>query len=105
MCTIGEARSPSNLIDSQDGPVPITTGRLAARPSARVAGIEGVRALAAAAVLVFHCWTYGEPGGGTAPLGPLSTYVMPHLALGVTLFFSLSGFLLYRPFAAALLRG
>jgi peptidoglycan/LPS O-acetylase OafA/YrhL len=30
---------------------------------------------------------------------------MPHLALGVILFFSLSGFLLYRPFAAAVVRG
>jgi peptidoglycan/LPS O-acetylase OafA/YrhL len=30
---------------------------------------------------------------------------MPHLSLGVILFFSLSGFLLYRPFAAAVVRG
>jgi peptidoglycan/LPS O-acetylase OafA/YrhL len=35
----------------------------------------------------------------------LADWVFPHLPVGVTLFFTLSGFLLYRPFAAALVRG
>ena len=30
---------------------------------------------------------------------------MPNLAYGVVLFFTLSGFLLYRPFAASIVRG
>jgi peptidoglycan/LPS O-acetylase OafA/YrhL len=37
-------------------------------------------------------------------LGPLSRFVFPHLPVGVTLFFTLSGFLLYRPLAASVLR-
>jgi peptidoglycan/LPS O-acetylase OafA/YrhL len=79
--------------------------RLAARPStgSRLPGIEGLRGVAAGSVLVYHCWLYGSPDRRSAPLGVL-TGVMPHLALGVILFFALSGFLLYRPFAAAVLR-
>lgn len=74
------------------------------QPATRLRGIEGVRALAATAVVVYHVWLYGAPDGRSFELGPLSTFVMPHMALGVTLFFGLSGFLLYRPFVAALLR-
>ena len=75
------------------------------RPSsgARVPGIEGLRAIAACSILVFHTWLYADPSG-SANLGRLDRF-MPDLALGVTLFFTLSGFLLYRPFAAAILRG
>jgi peptidoglycan/LPS O-acetylase OafA/YrhL len=75
--------------------VPPTTG-------SRLPRIEGARALAAGSILVYHVWRYGAEGEPLT-LGPLNR-VMPHLALGVTLFFTLSGFLLYRPFVAALLR-
>lgn len=69
--------------------------RLAVQPSSgsRLPGIEGARAVAAGSVLVYHCWLFGSPDGTSPRLGPL-TGVMPHLALGVILFFSLSGFLL-----------
>jgi len=67
-------------------------------------GIEGLRALAACSVLVYHVWRFGAPNGERPDLGVLSS-VMPHLWHGVTLFFVLSGFLLYRSFAAAALRG
>jgi peptidoglycan/LPS O-acetylase OafA/YrhL len=74
-------------------------------PSAsRLAGIEGLRALAATSIVVYHCWRYSAPGGTPVELGPLSRFVLPHLPVGVTLFFTLSGFLLYRPLAAAVLR-
>ncbi|MBA3363014.1 MAG: acyltransferase [Actinobacteria bacterium] len=76
--------------------VPPTTG-------ARLPHIEGVRALAASSIVVFHVWKYGV-ATGPASIGPAG-HVLPHMALGVTLFFTLSGFLLYRPFAAALERG
>jgi peptidoglycan/LPS O-acetylase OafA/YrhL len=70
-----------------------------------LSGVEGVRALAASSIVIYHCWLYGGPGEGPVPLGVLSTYLMPHLALGVTLFFTLSGFLLYLPFVSAMLEG
>jgi peptidoglycan/LPS O-acetylase OafA/YrhL len=70
----------------------------------RIVGVEGLRALAASSILLFHCWMYSSPGQTRADLGPLSRYIFPQLPLGVTLFFVLSGFLLYRPFVAALMR-
>ena len=71
----------------------------------RIPGVEGVRALAAVSVLVFHCWWYGADGPSRADLGLVNRFILPHLPLGVTLFFSLSGFLLYQPFVAAALNG
>jgi peptidoglycan/LPS O-acetylase OafA/YrhL len=68
----------------------------------RLPRVEGARALAACSIVVYHVWRYGTESGPAA-LGPIGR-LMPHLPLGVTLFFTLSGFLLYRPFAAALLR-
>jgi peptidoglycan/LPS O-acetylase OafA/YrhL len=70
----------------------------------RLMGIEGMRAVAATTILVYHGWLYSDPSGRPTDLGWLSTSVMPHLVLGVTLFFTLSAFLLYRPFAAAIMR-
>ena len=70
---------------------------------ARLAGIEGLRAIAAGSVLVFHSWTFSAPPGQSVDAGALTRF-LPDLAFGVTLFFTLSGFLLYRPFAAAVLR-
>jgi peptidoglycan/LPS O-acetylase OafA/YrhL len=69
----------------------------------RIPGIEGLRAIAAFSILVFHTWLYSSPSG-SVDLGLLNR-VLPDFAFGVTLFFTLSGFLLYRPFASALLRG
>jgi peptidoglycan/LPS O-acetylase OafA/YrhL len=74
------------------------------RPDARLPGIEGLRAFAAGGVLLFHVWVMGDPGGGPAHLGAAGRLFAP-LQAGVTLFFVLSGYLLYRPFAAALARG
>jgi peptidoglycan/LPS O-acetylase OafA/YrhL len=65
--------------------------------------VEGARGIAAASVLVYHCWLFGSADNDSPTLGWL-TGLMPHLALGVVLFFALSGFLLYRAFAAAVLR-
>lgn len=62
-----------------------------------------MRAVAACSILVWHSWLYSSPSGTPVHLSQLSR-VMPDLQFGVTLFFTLSGFLLYRPFAAAVLR-
>jgi len=69
----------------------------------RLVGIEGVRALAASSVLLFHVWLFAAPDGEAVRIRGLDR-VLPDLAFGVTLFFTLSGFLLYRPFVAALVR-
>lgn len=68
----------------------------------RLAGIEGLRALAAGSILAYHVWLFdgGERLGAGSPL----EIGFENLAHGVTLFFALSGFLLYRPFAAAIAR-
>jgi peptidoglycan/LPS O-acetylase OafA/YrhL len=72
-----------------------------------VAGVEGLRAVAAGTILVYHVWLYTwlyDTAQRPPDLG-FASDLLPHLALGVTLFFALSGFLLYRPFAQAILDG
>ncbi len=61
-----------------------------------------MRALAAVSILTYHVWALSSPTG-PVDLGVGSALVR-HLPLGVTLLFVLSAFLLYRPFAAALIR-
>jgi peptidoglycan/LPS O-acetylase OafA/YrhL len=68
----------------------------------RVWEIDGLRAVAAWSIVVFHVWVFTSPSVLQWNLGPLTAFVSP-LQSGVTLFFVLSGFLLYRPIAAALL--
>jgi peptidoglycan/LPS O-acetylase OafA/YrhL len=77
-------------------------GRSSAKAS-RLSGIEGLRAIAAASVLVYHVFLYGAPNAHAADLG-VFTKVADNLKAGVTLFFVLSGFLLYRVFVGAALR-
>jgi peptidoglycan/LPS O-acetylase OafA/YrhL len=75
------------------------------RPSSqeRLVGIEGLRALAAAGVVIYHTGQVASRPGELGA-GPLAIALVP-FAAGVTLFFVLSGFLLYRPFATAVVRG
>jgi peptidoglycan/LPS O-acetylase OafA/YrhL len=70
----------------------------------RVAGLDGLRGVAASAVLVYHVWAFGAPDGVLPSLGA-GYHLITLLPLGVVLFFTLSGFLLYRPFAASLWTG
>lgn len=73
------------------------------RSSARLRGVDGLRAVAASSVLVYHVWRGAAPDGQPMRLLAVET-VAPHLRHGVTLFFVLSGFLLFRPFASAAIR-
>jgi len=77
------------------------TTAITAAPS-RLWEIEGLRALAAWSIVVFHVWVFSSPAVLGWNLGPFTAFVSP-LQSGVTLFFVLSGFLLYRPIAVALL--
>lgn len=81
--------------------------REVARPafSRRIAGIEGLRGIAAASVLITHVWNQSQTQDQAFKLGFLSRYILPTFHHGVILFFALSGFLLWLPFTAALLDG
>ncbi|HET9410308.1 MAG TPA: acyltransferase family protein, partial [Candidatus Dormibacteraeota bacterium] len=61
----------------------------------RFRGFNALRALAALGVVAAHTLT-------TSPLTSLPKFVVENLATGVALFFVISGFLLWRPFAASL---
>jgi peptidoglycan/LPS O-acetylase OafA/YrhL len=77
------------------------TKAVTAAPS-RLWEVEGLRAVAAWGIVVFHVWVFSSPAVLGWNLGPFTAFVSP-LQSGVTLFFVLSGFLLYRPIAAAVL--
>lgn len=62
-------------------------------------GLDGMRALAAYGVLATHT---GFNSGRSLDNGPFAPF-LARLDFGVTVFFLLSGFLLYRPFALAAL--
>lgn len=59
--------------------------------------MDGLRALAALAVLVYHAGYYSRANEGTAGISPY----LARLNAGVAIFFAISGFLLYRPLLAA----
>jgi peptidoglycan/LPS O-acetylase OafA/YrhL len=83
-----------------------TTERIAFHPSTtpRLQGIEGLRAIAAGSIVLVHVWGFSYPDGGILGTGTAVDNVLAWLAVGVTLFFTLSAFLLYRPFAIAIAR-
>lgn len=68
----------------------------------RLTGIEGLRAVAASSIVLYHVWLYSSPSG-PVEAGYVSRFALPHLPVGVTLFFALSGYLLYRPIVSSLL--
>lgn len=70
------------------------------KPSRRLGGLDGLRAVAAIAVLVHHV---GFNSGAT--FRQPSTNFLGRADIGVPIFFVLSGFLLYRPFVGRLLDG
>jgi peptidoglycan/LPS O-acetylase OafA/YrhL len=75
-------------------------GRGGARLRDRVDALDGVRGLSALAILVFHGYVF-SPG----QVGSYTDDLFAPFKMGVVVFFAVSGFLLYRPFAAAALRG
>lgn len=77
---------------------------VAPRASARDAAIDGLRGIAAGAVLVYHAWLYKS---GTDPVSSRRDGwidgALHELRLGLVLFFVLSGFLLFSPWVRAAL--
>jgi peptidoglycan/LPS O-acetylase OafA/YrhL len=71
-------------------------------PRRRLDALDGLRGLAALGVLVLHVWMFSYGDDGRPPKGFLD-FALGELRLGVQLFFVLSGFLIFRPFAAAIL--
>ena len=62
-----------------------------------LAPVEALRGVAAWSIVCFHIWLFTSAGKLSSSLGPVTALMKP-LQSGVTLFFVLSGFLLYRPF-------
>ncbi|MEO6502749.1 MAG: acyltransferase [Jatrophihabitantaceae bacterium] len=75
------------------------TGELRADP--RFPALDGIRAIAAFAVVCTHV---GFNSGRSLDDGPFAP-LLARLDFGVTLFFLLSGFVIYRPFVVAALNG
>jgi peptidoglycan/LPS O-acetylase OafA/YrhL len=73
-------------------------------PIGHLAPLEALRGVAAWSIVTFHVWLFTSAATLTWNLGPATVFMRP-LQSGVTLFFVLSGFLLYRPFAQAALNG
>lgn len=76
---------------------------LRVRPSwgQRLAGIEGLRGIAALSVVVYHVSDVLAPKAADAG----AMQIVSLMGQGLTLFFVLSGFLLFRPFAYAMISG
>lgn len=68
-----------------------------------IAALDGLRALAALSVLVYHAMA--TAGAKTVIAGHDLTWTYFYTESGVDLFFTLSGFLLFLPFARAILDG
>lgn len=68
----------------------------------RLSGLDGLRGLAGLGVLTMHVWMfdYGDAG---RPDKTILDRLIAELRIGLPLFFALSGFLIARPFVAALL--
>jgi peptidoglycan/LPS O-acetylase OafA/YrhL len=83
-----------------------TAERIGFHPSTtpRLQGIEGLRAIAAGSIVLVHVWAFSYPDGEVLAAGTHLGDALSTLSVGVTLFFTLSAFLLYRPFAASIAR-
>ena len=100
--------TPSNPSPTPSATPPALVSAKPTTASSRFAGLEGLRTVGLIAVFASHTgfatgttygslWTFSVGGSTHRP-----TYVLGHLEAAVAIFFMISAFLLYRPFAAAL---
>jgi peptidoglycan/LPS O-acetylase OafA/YrhL len=80
-------------------PHPLATGATPATATARLDGVDGLRVLAAVAVLVFHVAGVVGLQYGTGPMA----WILARGESRVAVFFAVSGLLLYRPWVRSLL--
>lgn len=92
------ARTMTSITTAE--PISHSATPAAAQRRSRIAGLDGCRALAAFSIVLLHVWQSDQIAIG----GPLQR-VVENLGAAVPLFFCLSAFLLYTPFAAAIVRG
>lgn len=85
--------------------VPMTPDASHTKHDRRLASLDGVRGIAALSVFTFHGWLYTMPKPVATNRSSLADYAAHELRLGLVLFFVLSGFLLSRPWFAAVLDG
>src|SRR3954468_15769078 len=60
-----------------------------------IAGLDGIRAIAAGLVLLYHYWATAGSAALPAPLGLIAS----NGGVGVDIFFVISGFILFLPWA------
>ena len=70
----------------------------------RLGALDGMRGAAALGIIAIHVWMF-LPDRGLATPGTLSDELMGQLRLGMPMFFVLSGYLIFRPYAAAAIEG
>lgn len=85
--------------------VPMTPDASHTKHDRRLASLDGLRGIAALSVFTFHGWLYTMPKPVATNRSSLADYAAHELRLGLVLFFVLSGFLLSRPWFAAVLDG
>jgi peptidoglycan/LPS O-acetylase OafA/YrhL len=68
-------------------------------PTPRNRALDGLRGLAALSVLAFHGWMYSRAVPTAGARATVADTVLHELRIGLVLFFVLSGYLLYRPWA------
>jgi len=97
--TAGPERSPDATAERSPAPDPVVAIDLVVKPR-HFANFDGLRAIAAVSILLLHtAWVSGFTV--RASLGAYTS----RLEIGVSVFFLISGFLLYRPFAVSHLTG
>jgi peptidoglycan/LPS O-acetylase OafA/YrhL len=90
------AALPAAIATPTDDPVAETPDAVAPPPRhPRFALIDGMRTIAVICVVLVHAALFGGAFGSS-----LGGRLLAHLNLGVTIFFLISGFLLYRPMIA-----